>query len=159
VPDYIPGHLYSEGRYSRYLGKLGFKNEPAGKVRVFAMVDVWTQWLFYPLHRLLQDVLRRLDEDATFDQIGALERKLPLMAKYRKAKAFSYDLSAATDRLPVLLQVYILAPIMGYKAAAAWANILVTRKYQVPSRAREIYGIKETSVAYSVGQPMGALSS
>jgi len=55
--------------------------------------------------------------------------------------------------------VYILAPIMGYKAAAAWANILVTRKYQVPSRAREIYGIKETSVAYAVGQPMGALSS
>lgn len=26
-----------------FLGKLGFKVEPAGKVRVFAMVDAWTQ--------------------------------------------------------------------------------------------------------------------
>lgn len=26
-----------------YIGKLGFKIEPAGKVRVFAMVDPWTQ--------------------------------------------------------------------------------------------------------------------
>jgi len=26
-----------------YLGKLGFKPEPAGKIRVFAMVDSWTQ--------------------------------------------------------------------------------------------------------------------
>lgn len=26
-----------------FLGKLGFKIEPAGKVRVFAMVDPWTQ--------------------------------------------------------------------------------------------------------------------
>jgi len=26
-----------------YLGKLGFKIEPAGKIRVFAMVDSWTQ--------------------------------------------------------------------------------------------------------------------
>lgn len=27
------------------LGKLGFKEEAAGKVRVFAMVDPWTQWI------------------------------------------------------------------------------------------------------------------
>jgi len=26
-----------------FLGKLGFKPEPAGKIRVFAMVDAWTQ--------------------------------------------------------------------------------------------------------------------
>lgn len=32
------------------LGKLGFKDEPAGKVRVFAMVDVITQTLMSPLH-------------------------------------------------------------------------------------------------------------
>jgi len=31
------------GRPLRYLGKLGLKEEPAGKVRVFAMVDCFTQ--------------------------------------------------------------------------------------------------------------------
>jgi len=32
-----------EKPYSPSLGKLGLKEEPAGKVRVFAMVDPWTQ--------------------------------------------------------------------------------------------------------------------
>jgi hypothetical protein len=34
----------------RPLGRLGFKPEPAGKVRVFAMVDAWTHWILKPLH-------------------------------------------------------------------------------------------------------------
>jgi len=38
------GHsFYSSDWSSLPLGKLGFKEEPAGKVRVFAMVDCWTQ--------------------------------------------------------------------------------------------------------------------
>jgi len=32
------------------IGKLSFKEEAAGKLRVFAMVDVITQSLFNPLH-------------------------------------------------------------------------------------------------------------
>jgi len=106
--------LYSESEIPDTLGKLGFKVEPAGKVRVFAMVDIWTQWALYPLHKLLQKALRLLDEDATFDQVGVLERKLLVMKrKWLKAKAFSYDLSSATDRLPLLLQILFLRPLMG----------------------------------------------
>jgi len=33
----------SEGATPPPIGKLGFKSEPAGKVRVFAMVECWTQ--------------------------------------------------------------------------------------------------------------------
>jgi hypothetical protein len=42
------GHLrYLEeneksSKFKGDMGKLGFKEEPAGKVRVFAMVDIWT---------------------------------------------------------------------------------------------------------------------
>lgn len=36
------------GRYA--LGALGFKEEAAGKVRVFALVDCFTQWALAPLH-------------------------------------------------------------------------------------------------------------
>jgi len=36
-----PEHFLSKGTV--LLGKLGFKIEAAGKVRVFAMVDAWTQ--------------------------------------------------------------------------------------------------------------------
>jgi len=39
------------------LGKLGIKEEP-GKVRVFAMVDYWTQIVLYPLHSWLFSVLK-----------------------------------------------------------------------------------------------------
>jgi len=79
---------------------------------------------------LIQDVLRRLDEDATFDQVGKLEKKIAYVkSHYNRPKAFSFDLSSATDRLPVLLQVYVLAPLLGLRQAIAWANLLITRDY------------------------------
>lgn len=37
-PARLPG-------FPNNIGKLGFKLEAAGKVRVFAMVECWTQWL------------------------------------------------------------------------------------------------------------------
>jgi hypothetical protein len=98
-------------------GKLGLKDEPAGKVRVFAMVDPWTQWLLFPLHRLLQGVLHPIKEDATFDQIGRMESKLTEIAAKGGRKAFSFDLSSATDRLPVNLQIMILTPLLGADGA------------------------------------------
>jgi len=120
------------------LGKLGLKEEAAGKVRVFAMVDAWSQWLLHPLHKVLQSLLRSLSEDATFNQVGKLEAKLSeMMVKaYRVPKAFSYDLSSATDRLPVSLQVKILTPLLGKEKAEAWARILVERDYLLPQLAR-----------------------
>jgi len=152
---------FSDHEVNPYLGKLGFKDEPAGKVRVFAMVDIWTQWLLFPLHKLIQSILRPLKEDATFDQLGRLESKLKEMSIPRKKKAFSFDLSSATDRLPVVLQVYLLQPLLGKGPAAAWANILVNRGYFISKRNAEKYNIPEGSrvLAYAVGQPMGALSS
>lgn len=149
--------------YSKYIGKLGFKDEPAGKVRVFAMVDVWTQWVMFPLHKLIQDILRALPEDATFDQVGRLEGKLKSVMKKgrRKPKAFSFDLSSATDRLPLDIQRTILSPLIGSEQAYSWGSILVNREYYISSHNREKYGIPESTLAlsYAVGQPMGALSS
>jgi hypothetical protein len=74
----------------------------------------------------------------------------------RHKNVFSYDLSAATDRLPLLLQIYVLnALIPGL--GDHWANLLVGRDYQVPKRKSES-SLPET-VRYATGQPMGALSS
>lgn len=55
------------------LGKLGLKDEP-GKVRVFAMVDPVTQWMLYPLHLAIFDILRKIRQDATFDQEEGIRR-------------------------------------------------------------------------------------
>lgn len=51
------------------LGRLGFKAEAAGKVRVFAMVDTWTQWALSPVHRILFAMLVRVPTDGTFNQM------------------------------------------------------------------------------------------
>jgi hypothetical protein len=112
----------------------------------------------FPLHKLLQEALRQINEDATFDQVGVVEQKIDSVSlKYKKSKAFSFDLSSATDRLPIGLQVSVLTPLLGEYPSKAWASILTDRKYTLPLRAKNDTGLD--SVKYAVGQPMGAYSS
>lgn len=67
------------GDSSARLGKLAYKEEP-GKVRVFAIVDVITQWVLKPLHNYIFNILRGLHQvDATFNQekgISILQEKI-----------------------------------------------------------------------------------
>jgi hypothetical protein len=137
-------------------GKLGFKEEP-GKIRVFAMVNSITQTLMYPLHKWIFDRLRLLATDGTFNQAAPVER---LIKGFKKEGQFvaSYDLSAATDRLPLLLQTDLLAHLMGDTLAQIWAKLLVGRSYSLPRIAKS-YNLGFSEVSYAVGQPMGALSS
>jgi hypothetical protein len=50
------------------IGSLSFKEEAAGKLRVFAMVDIITQSLFYPLHSALFNLFKKIPNDFTHDQ-------------------------------------------------------------------------------------------
>jgi len=99
------------------MGQLATKEEAAGKIRVFALVDVWTQSCLKPLHEMVFAFLRSLPNDATFNQGEAVLRAQALAKKYRKS--FGYDLSAATDRLPIVLQVSVLSVLIGQDAAEA----------------------------------------
>lgn len=134
------------------IGKLSLKKEAAGKVRVFAMVDVWTQSALRPLHDMLFAFLRSLPNDGTFDQNASVKR---CMTKSMLTnKSFGYDLSAATDRLPLVIQSGIIDKILpGF--GEVWAKLLVTRGYALNSKE---FGVNDL-LHYSVGQPMGALSS
>jgi hypothetical protein len=138
------------------LGRLSLKEEPAGKVRVFAMVDPWTQWLFFPLHKALQSVLRLLSEDGTFNQLRPAQSLMERVMKLgNKPKLYSFDLSAATDRLPGRLQSLLLTTYLGEEIGNGWLGSLTDRAYVLYSK---VYNRKE-SLKYAVGQPMGALSS
>jgi len=56
-------------------GKLGLKMEAAGKVRVFAMIDPWSQWTLYPFHKgIFRIISRHSDIDGTFNQLRPLKR-------------------------------------------------------------------------------------
>lgn len=123
---------------------MGLKQEPAGKMRVFAMVDPLTQWALKPLHNFIfESILSKIPMDGTFAQTEPLKKSKDWSVLY------SLDLSSATDRLPISLQADIinyLYPGLG----EPWKDLLVSRSYKVP---------KGPIVKYSVGQPMGAYSS
>lgn len=100
------------------------------------------------LHDGLFSILKGIPNDGTFDQYAAINR---CREKVSKSKcSFGYDLSAATDRLPLVLQISLLSSLIGEKAAKLWADVLV---YKRP------YLYKGDVLQYAVGQPMGALSS
>jgi len=135
-----------------FLGRLSTKVEPAGKIRVFAIVDGWTQSILEPLHQRIFSLLRKLPNDGTFDQSLAFDRACQKAIKYNCC--YGYDLSAATDRLPISLQIEILGSLIGKDLADAWAKLLVGREYWLKVGPSDYQPLK-----YSVGQPMGALSS
>jgi hypothetical protein len=134
------------------LGKLSFKEEAAGKLRVFAMVDVITQSLFYPLHNWLFSLFQKIPNDCTHNQNAGFNYAKDLSLKYNCS--YGFDLSAATDRLPISSQKAILNSLFGI--GDMWGSILVNRDYII---SKNNYNIPEQSLRYEVGQPMGALSS
>jgi hypothetical protein len=132
------------------IGKIGLKQEPAGKVRIFAMADPITQWLLRPLHVQIFKFLKTLKTDGTFNQLAPLKR-VPFD---KGIPLYSLDLSAATDRLPIDIQVRILEVLFGTEYSLRWKSILIDRPYVVNHGE----GLKE-SLFYNTGQPMGSLSS
>jgi len=138
--------------YENIIGRLSFKEEAAGKLRVFAMVDVISQSLLEPLHRTLFALFKKLPNDCTHDQDRGVEYAKALCLKHNCS--YGFDLSAATDRLPISSQITLLNTLFGI--GDDWGQILVGRDYHISPNK---YGIPTEAVRYSVGQPMGALSS
>jgi hypothetical protein len=160
------------------LGTLSIKEEP-GKLRVFAMVDSVTQWVLYPLHKALFSVLKVIPQDGTFNQLKPVKRLIGEMKEKGLVNLWSYDLSAATDRIPVVLQELTLVGLTSPMFAETWRALLCNRWYRLPDLMIKTFGPKalqakgygfwSTSkegksvwhpcVRYAVGQPMGAYSS
>jgi len=154
----LVGPLEGYGRLQG-LGKLSLKPEPAGKTRVFAMVDSVSQMVLKPVHDRLFSLLRVIEQDGTFDQMAPAKR---LVAK-GLTSFWSFDLSSATDRFPILLQHTVMGLLLGPAMASEWAALLVMRPYLVPAgHDQKIKPFKVPSegvVTYGAGQPMGAYTS
>jgi len=147
----------SDGPTKKSIGKLHAKEEAAGKVRLFAIVDAWTQWALYPLHAIIFEILRRIPQDGTFDQTAPINLLSSKVSKGEVKSLYSLDLTAATDRLPVSLQVHLVNDLVGdVEFGYRWASTLVGRKYDFYQMGYDKY---HGSFHYAVGQPMGALSS
>jgi hypothetical protein len=152
-----------KARYQPSLGRLSLKFEPAGKVRVFAIVDYWTQAALKPLHHWMFDVLRVIPSDATFDQTGVLNRYASRGLKHHSG----FDLTAATDMIPVGLYRELFKDRLGADHVDSWLDLLSDREFRLPrwnpdnkkGLGEPLYFEGNSEVRYTRGQPMGALSS
>nr|WBU98341.1 RNA-dependent RNA polymerase [Rhizophagus clarus mitovirus 3] len=132
------------------VGRLHSFDEWGGKVRTVAIVDYWTQMLLTPLHNTINYFLKRIEADGTFNQ-EKLARRVQEWTATKDVDVFSYDLTAATDRLPISLQVDILSVLLDSTTLAkAWRNMLVDRDFLCSDGEHR---------RYARGQPMGARSS
>nr|WNM95050.1 MAG: RNA-dependent RNA polymerase [Diaporthe helianthi mitovirus 1] len=125
-------------------GKLSIVEDSELKKRVIAMVDYHSQYLLRPIHDEIMSKLRHFPCDRTYSQD-------PFSTNWEKQGLYhSLDLSSATDRFPISLQVKLLRRVYDHDLAVSWRNLLLDRDYASP---------EGNLLRYSVGQPMGAYSS
>lgn len=131
-------------------GRLGSSVEGRAKRRIFAIGNYVCQRLLYPVHEFLMTVLRRLPSDGTFHQVG------PLKHITHRGDYYSYDLSAATDRMPLRILFHVMESLFGRSYASAVTNsTLACHRFEVPFMRMG----PEFAVSFVVGQPLGFLSS
>lgn len=117
--DHLCGSLPSEVQFSHKssmvdlngLSQLSCKEEPAGKIRIFAMLDSISQTFLKPLHCYLEEVIGNIPNDATFNQEASVKRSIE--KANTSGAAWSFDLSSATDRLPAVLTANIIESLIG----------------------------------------------
>lgn len=129
-----------------WTGRLSLAAERAGKTRLFAIGDYWSQNSLQPLHDWLMKILYRLPTDATYNQHEGFDRILSKRVRFM----VSYDISKFTCRVPVRLQTIMLSYYTSHDLAQCWEGIVGARKFRAPNG--EV-------VSWSVGQPLGLLSS
>jgi hypothetical protein len=142
------------------LGRLHPIEEAAGKVRVVAICDYFTQVALKPVHDWLFDLLREIPTDATFGQ----QENFDFFLLQGHKEVFSFDLKAATDLIPIELYYLLMRDVLDFKAAAIWQRLLVSRDFFANPTAFGLPARDELApdgflVRYTRGQPMGALSS
>jgi hypothetical protein len=111
----------------RLIRKLAIVHDIEGKSRVIAMADYWSQSATLPLHKLMLSLLEKISSDLTYGQdIGPFGDK--------SEPYFSYDLTAATDRIPVQCYTAILSSWFGTGYAEAWRLIMVKYPFRFESK-------------------------
>lgn len=125
--------------------KISLLQDYEGKTRTIAIADYWTQTALKPLHDHIMKVLKGIEEDCTFDHQG-------FKTKLKKSGPFySFDLTDATDRFPLVFQQTIVEWIIGSERAEKWSELMSGLEFT----------LKETGkrYKYNTGQPMGLYSS
>uniref|UniRef100_A0AAU6NDL5 RNA-dependent RNA polymerase n=1 Tax=Rhizoctonia solani mitovirus 39-Ph TaxID=3162542 RepID=A0AAU6NDL5_9VIRU len=159
-PDHImvKTSIRAHGLTGNGHSQFALKEEPAGKIRLFALLDSVTQSTLAPLHEALFDLLRMIPNDGTFDQDESIRRSQTKAIK--AGKAFSFDLTAATDRIPAALTASLIGMIFQNRdLGESWLGLMTKRDFYFNDKVAEKLKVSPGPYRYAVGQPMGGLSS
>jgi hypothetical protein len=129
-------------------GRLGFSAEPAGKTRIFAIGDYWSQLSLKSIQISLNRTLQSISTDATADQDKGFTT---LIQESMGHPTYCFDLSSASDRIPARLQKYRLQLMANLHVAESWYSVMTKRDFYVKATGQ--------NVRWKVGQPLGLLSS
>lgn len=146
--------LEQSGANSEVAGHIAFLQEGGCKGRVVAVPNAWIQCLMRPLHLSLDRLTTHWTHSCVHDQ----NQGAYFMTENMRAgeTLFCKDLSSATDRFPLALQLAVLRGLNLPQYAEALEEI---SKGQWLVRTTVNGKSVEESWSYSVGQPMGCYSS
>jgi hypothetical protein len=131
-----------------HTGRLGFSAEPAGKTRIFAIGDYWSQLSLKPVQISLYRTLQSIKTDATSNQDEGFSS---LIEESIGHETYCFDLSTASDRIPAKMQKFRLELMSNRHVAESWYSVMTKRDFFIKATGQ--------SVRWSVGQPLGLLSS
>jgi len=124
--------------------KLGFSSDKAGKTRIFAIGDWWSNMALRDIHEAFMAGLKNLRGDVTYRQ-----DEIPKLIKGLGKSVYTADMTAFTDRFPISWETEIVSAAYGLEIGNLWEHIIQKRDFWTP----------KGPVRYAVGNPMGLLSS
>jgi hypothetical protein len=137
-----------ESSSSYVTGRLGFSAEPGGKTRRFAIADYWSQTSLKTIQISLYRTLKGISTDTTANQDKGFQS---LLLESEGSETYCFDLSAASDRIPAVMQKHRLRLMGGNDLAETWYQIMTQRFFHIRNTGE--------NVKWEVGQPLGLLSS
>jgi len=102
--------MFSELHKPPIIGRIGLIQERGMKLRAVANPFRIYQYLLSPLGDFIYDILKGLDYDCTFDQSKGVTFIEEALAKGKTL--YAYDLSNATDRFPLSIQIDVIRNIV-----------------------------------------------
>jgi hypothetical protein len=159
---------YAKRKEEYVHSRLSFLQDKAGKTRVVAMVDLYTQSCLKPIHQYFASQNRKNNPcDFTHDQDSGRLRVLEFCK--RGGMVYSFDLKSASDMMPSELVDKCARELLGFELSRKWISLMVDRDFTYFERVR-YYDTMESSnkkwksraihrvVRYGTGVPMGLLS-
>lgn len=141
--------VHKDGRVPCH-SRIRIKYESGGKARPFAIVDFFSQSALKAIHTYSMDWLKKQTNDGT-DSHDRAAQAVRSWTSDPKNELFSYDLTEATNRWPLFLQVLVVEAMFGPDIARCWKDIISNRDFTVEDGPEVI--------RFNCGQPLGALSS